>query len=132
MLSELLGINDGTVLVLKCSNPVLMPWIDQAPTILEAWNQGTEDGHVVADVLFGVVNPSGKVPTTYGVSAVTSSTQGTRNAIPARMRVKDTRSSGTPRAWPWGTAGTSPRESSPCSPSDTGCPTARSSCHTLK
>jgi beta-glucosidase len=50
---------------MKDSNPVLMPWIDKAPAVLEAWNQGTEDGHVVADLLFGVVNPSGKVPTSY-------------------------------------------------------------------
>ena len=50
-------------MVLKDSNPVLMPWIDQAPAVLEVWNQGSEDGHVVADLLFGVVNPSGKVPT---------------------------------------------------------------------
>jgi beta-glucosidase len=42
-----------------------MPWIDKAPAVLEAWNQGAEDGHVVADLLFGVVNPSGKVPTSY-------------------------------------------------------------------
>lgn len=69
MLAELLGINPRTVLVLKDSNPVLMPWIDQAPAVLEVWNQGTEDGHVVADLLFGVVNPSGKVPTTYPKSA---------------------------------------------------------------
>ena len=65
MLDELLGINPTTVVVLKDSNPVLMPWIDKAPAVLEAWNQGAEDGHVVADLLFGVVNPSGKVPTTY-------------------------------------------------------------------
>jgi beta-glucosidase len=65
MLDELLGINPATVVVLKDSNPVLMPWIDKAPAVLEAWNQGTEDGHVVADLLFGVVNPSGKVPTSY-------------------------------------------------------------------
>jgi beta-glucosidase len=65
MLDELLGINPATVVVLKDSNPVLMPWIDEAPAVLEAWNQGAEDGHVVADLLFGVVNPSGKVPTTY-------------------------------------------------------------------
>jgi beta-glucosidase len=65
MLHQLLGLNPTTVVVLKDSNPVLMPWIDRAPAVLEVWNQGTEDGHVVADLLFGVVNPSGKVPTTY-------------------------------------------------------------------
>jgi beta-glucosidase len=65
MLDELLGINPATVVVMKDSNPVLMPWIDKAPAVLEAWNQGSEDGHVVADLLFGVVNPSGKVPTSY-------------------------------------------------------------------
>ena len=65
MLDELLGINPTTVVVMKDSNPVLMPWIDRAPAVLEVWNQGAEDGHVVADLLFGVVNPSGKVPTSY-------------------------------------------------------------------
>jgi beta-glucosidase len=65
MLDELLGINPITVVVLKDSNPVHMPWIDKAPAVLEVWNQGAEDGHVVAHLLFGVVNPSGKVPTSY-------------------------------------------------------------------
>jgi beta-glucosidase len=69
MLDELLDVNPVTVVVLKDSNPVLMPWIDRAPAVLEVWNQGSEDGHVVADLLFGVVNPSGKVPTTYPRSA---------------------------------------------------------------
>ena len=68
MLDQLLGLNPATVVVLKDSNPVLMPWIDKAPAVLEVWNQGSEDGHVVADLLFGVVNPSGKVPTSYPVT----------------------------------------------------------------
>lgn len=65
MISEVLGVNPRAVVVLKDSSPVLMPWLEAAPAVLEAWNQGSEDGHVVADLLFGVVNPSGKVPTTY-------------------------------------------------------------------
>ena len=65
MPDELLGIKPTTVVVMKDSNPVLMPWMDKARAVLEAWNQGSEDGHVVADLLFGVVNPSGKVPTSY-------------------------------------------------------------------
>lgn len=65
MLDELLVINPTTVVVMKDSNPVLMPWIDKSPAVLEVWNQGAEDGHVVADLLFGVVNPSGRVPTSY-------------------------------------------------------------------
>ena len=68
MLEQLLGLNETTVVVLKDSNPILMPWIDRAPAVLEVWNQGTEDGHVVADLLFGLVNPSGKVPTSYPVA----------------------------------------------------------------
>ena len=68
MVCELLDINPNTVVVLKNSSPVMMPWISKAKAVLEAWNQGTEDGHVVADLLFGVVNPSGKVPTTYAAS----------------------------------------------------------------
>ncbi|MFZ0443931.1 MAG: glycoside hydrolase family 3 C-terminal domain-containing protein [Bacillus sp. (in: firmicutes)] len=65
MVDELLEINPQTVVVMKDSSPVMMPWISKAKAVLEAWNQGTEDGHVVADLLFGLVNPSGKVPTTY-------------------------------------------------------------------
>jgi beta-glucosidase len=65
MVEQLLGIGPTTVVVMKDSNPVLMPWIGKAPAVLEVWNQGSEDGHVVADLLFGVVNPSGKLPTSY-------------------------------------------------------------------
>lgn len=65
MVERLLEAVPGAIVVLKDSSPMVMPWIDRAPTVLEAWNQGAEDGTVVAELLFGAVNPSGKVPTTY-------------------------------------------------------------------
>lgn len=65
MIARLLEAAPDAVVVLKDSTPVLMPWRDQARAILEVWNQGSEDGHVVADLLFGAATPAGKVPTTY-------------------------------------------------------------------
>ncbi|WP_084102859.1 glycoside hydrolase family 3 protein [Demequina sp. NBRC 110051] len=65
MVSALLGANANTVVILKNSSPVMLPWIDQAPTVIEVWNQGAEDGHTVADLLWGTTSPSGKLPTTY-------------------------------------------------------------------
>jgi beta-glucosidase len=40
--------------------PVMLPWIDAATAV---WNQGTEDGHVVANLLFGLANPAARSPT---------------------------------------------------------------------
>lgn len=58
-------VNKHTVIVLKTGSPILMPWVNQVPAILEAWYPGEEDGHAVAAVLFGDVNPSGKLPITF-------------------------------------------------------------------
>jgi hypothetical protein len=60
--------NPHTVVVVKSGNPVLLPWLSQVPAVLEAWYPGEEDGTAVAAVLFGSVNPSGKLPVTFPVS----------------------------------------------------------------
>lgn len=57
--------NPHTVVVLKSGTAILMPWIDKVPALLEAWYPGEEDGNAVAAVLFGDVDPSGKLPITF-------------------------------------------------------------------
>jgi beta-glucosidase len=58
-------VQPKTIVVLKTGSAVIMPWIDDVPAVLEAWYPGEEDGNAVADVLFGKVNPSGKLPLTF-------------------------------------------------------------------
>ncbi|MGH9445441.1 MAG: beta-glucosidase [Terriglobia bacterium] len=57
--------NPHTIVVLKSGSVILMPWVERVPAILEAWYPGEEDGNAVAAVLFGDVNPSGKLPVTF-------------------------------------------------------------------
>ncbi len=55
-----------TVVVLINGRPLTIGWIvDNEPAILEAWMGGTEAGNAIADVLFGDVNPGGKLPVTF-------------------------------------------------------------------
>ncbi|OUM43328.1 hypothetical protein B8W73_05270 [Arthrobacter agilis] len=60
--------NPNTVVVLATSGPVTMPWLDKVPAVVEAWYAGQSQGRSVARVLFGDVNPSGKLPVTFPAS----------------------------------------------------------------
>ena len=57
--------NPHTIVVLNTGAPVLMPWVNQVSGIVEAWYPGQEDGNAIAAILFGDVNPSGKLPMTF-------------------------------------------------------------------
>ena len=65
LIAAVAAANPKTIVVLKTGGPVLMPWLDRVPSVLEVWYPGEEDGNVVADLLFGDANPSGKLPMTF-------------------------------------------------------------------
>ena len=69
MIRAVLDANPRTVIVLNNGTPVTMkPWIDRVPGVLEAWLPGQEGGAALADILFGNVNPSGKLADTLAVN----------------------------------------------------------------
>lgn len=74
LISAVAAANSKTAVVLKDSGPVLMPWLGAVPAVLEAWYPGQEDGNAVADLLFGLANPSGKLPVTYPATAADTPT----------------------------------------------------------
>ena len=57
--------NPHTVVVLVTGNPVSMPWVDEVAGVMEAWYPGVAGGQAIANLLFGTVNPSGKLPITF-------------------------------------------------------------------
>ena len=59
------AVNPSTVVVVNAGSPVLMPWADDVPAILLTWFPGQEYGNALADVLFGIAEPGGRMPTTW-------------------------------------------------------------------
>jgi len=64
LIRAVLDANPNTVVIVQSGTPVAMPWADQAKAIVQAWFGGNETGNGIADVLYGDVNPSGKLPLT--------------------------------------------------------------------
>lgn len=66
LISAVLKANPNTVLVFIGGGPVEMhPWIADAKSIIQAWYPGMEGGNALAKIIFGDVNPSGKLPMTF-------------------------------------------------------------------
>ena len=66
LVKEVARVGKPTIVVLVNGRPPTIGWIaDNVPAILEAWMSGTESGNAIADILFGDVNPGGKLPVTF-------------------------------------------------------------------
>ncbi len=65
LIAKVAAANPHTVVVVESGGPVTMPWAGQVSGILEAWYAGSKGSDAVANVLFGSVNPSGKLPLTF-------------------------------------------------------------------
>lgn len=62
LISELLAANSNTVLVIVSGNAYDMPWLSNAPALVQSWYLGSEAGHALADIISGDVCPSGRLP----------------------------------------------------------------------
>jgi beta-glucosidase len=66
LLSRIVEANPKTIVVLVAGSPVAMgSWLERVPAVLLAWYPGMEGGNALARILFGDVNPSGKLPCTF-------------------------------------------------------------------
>ena len=68
LIEELLEVAPDTVMVMYSGSPVEMPWISKAHTLVWSWFNGMEGGTALAEILFGKVNPSGRLPETFPIT----------------------------------------------------------------
>jgi len=65
LIATVAAANPHTIVVLETGGPVTMPWVNQVSAILEAWYAGSRGAEAVANILFGDVTPSAKLPLTF-------------------------------------------------------------------
>ena len=68
LLEELLEVAPDTIVVMFSGSPVEMPWIKRVHTLIWSWFNGMEGGTALAEILFGKVNPSGRLPETFPIT----------------------------------------------------------------
>ena len=68
LVSAVAAANPHTIVVLETGGPAAMPWIDKVSAAIEIWYPGIRGAEALADILFGDVNPCGKLPATFAKS----------------------------------------------------------------
>ncbi len=65
MITELSALNKNTIVVLNAGGNVSMPWLEAVSGLIHAWYPGQEGNLAVAEIIFGITNPSGKLPVSF-------------------------------------------------------------------
>jgi beta-glucosidase len=65
VIAAVAAANPHTIVVLESGGPITMPWVSTPAAILEAWFSGSDGADALGNILFGSVNPSGKLPNTF-------------------------------------------------------------------
>lgn len=65
LITAVSAANPSTVVVTQSGTPIAMPWISSVNALIHAWYGGNETGNAIADILFGNVNPSAKLPLSF-------------------------------------------------------------------
>ena len=65
LIEAVAAANPKTIVVVESGTAVTMPWIDKVSGVLEAWYAGSKGADAVANILFGDINPSAKLPMTF-------------------------------------------------------------------
>lgn len=68
LIAAVAAANKRTIVVLETGGPVIMPWLPKVGAVLEAWYPGQRGGEAIARVLFGDIDPSGRLPVTFPAS----------------------------------------------------------------
>ncbi|PSN70286.1 beta-glucosidase J [Corynespora cassiicola Philippines] len=67
LISKVLQANPSAAICISSGGPYCMPWVNEAKALLQVWYGGNETGHAISDVLYGIKNPSGKLPITFPI-----------------------------------------------------------------
>jgi len=65
LIGAVAAANPKTIVVIQSGGAVAMPWLNEVGAVVQAWYGGQEQGNAIADILFGDVSPSGKLPLTF-------------------------------------------------------------------
>jgi beta-glucosidase len=65
LIARVAAANPDTVVVLNTGGAITMPWLPRVPALLEAWYPGEQNGNALAAILFGDLDPSGRLPITF-------------------------------------------------------------------